>query len=164
MSNLTQKIVHGILWQGLERFGNLGIAFVINVILARLLTPAQFGLVAIVIAIIDIATEFIDSGFSSALIQKKDADETDCNSVFYFNLMLCAFMVALIYPLAPCIARFYDKPELTVLTRCIALSLVFTSFASIQQTMLVKRMQFHLSFKISWLAQIPAGFFGIKQS
>ena len=161
MSTLKQQIVHGVLWQGLERFGTLCITFVINIILARLLTPAQFGIVAIVTALIDIATEIIDSGFSSALIQKKDTDETDCNSVFYFNLMLCALMVLLIFPLAPYIAEFYKKPELTILTRCIVLSLFFTSFASIQHTMLVKRMQFHLSFKISWLAQIPAGFLGI---
>ena len=162
MSDLNKKIVHGVFWQGLERFGTLCITFVINVILARLLSPAQFGVVAIVTALIDIATEFIDSGFSSALIQKKDTDETDCNSVFYFNLMLCTLMVLLIFPFAPFIARFYRQTELTLLTRCIALSLFFTSFASIQHTMLVKRMQFHLSFKISWLAQIPAGIIGIS--
>ncbi len=162
MSDLRKKIVHGVFWQGLERFGSLCITFVINVILARLLTPAQFGVIAIVIALIDIATEFIDSGFSSALIQKKDADETDCNSVFYFNLMLCTLMVLIIFPFAPFLARFYEKTELTLLTRCIALSLFFTSFASIQHTMLLKRMQFNLSFKISWLAQIPAGILGIS--
>ena len=161
MVNLKQKIIHGIFWQGLERFGSLCITFVINIILARLLSPAQFGIVAIVTALIDIATEFIDSGFSTALIQKKDADETDCNSVFYVNLILCTLIVLLIFPLAPYIARFYGKEELTILTRCIMLSLFFTSFASIQHIMLVKRMQFHLSFKIAWLAQIPSGIIGI---
>ncbi len=162
MSEISKKIVHGVFWQGLERFGTLFITLVINVILARLLTPAQFGVVAIVTALIDIATEFIDSGFSSALIQKKDTDEIDCNSVFYFNLLLGTLMVLIIFPLAPFIARFYGKTELTLLTRCIVLSLFFTSFASIQHTMLLKRMQFHLSFKISWVAQIPAGILGIS--
>ena len=161
MSQLNQKIVHGVFWQGLERFGNLGINFVISVFLARLLTPTQFGLVALAAILIDIATAIIESGLPKALIQKKDIDEIDCNSVFYFNITLGLLMYGIIFPVAPYIARFYNQPELTTLTRAITLSLIITSWASIQRTMLVKKMLFHLSFKISWLAQIPAGIIGI---
>ena len=161
MSQLKEKIVHGVFWQTLERCGSIGITFVISVILARLLTPRQFGLVALAAVLIDIATAIIDSGLPKALIQKQDVDETDCNSVFYLNITLGVLMYGIIFPLAPFIARFYKQPELTVLTRCITLSLIITSWGSIQRTMLSKKMLFHLSFKISWLAQIPAGIIGI---
>lgn len=161
MDNLNQKIIHGVFWQGLERFGNLGINFIISVILARLLTPKQFGLVALATILINIATAIIESGFPKALIQKKDIDEIDCNSVFYFNITLGLLIYGIIFPLAPYIARFYKQPLLTSLTRVVTLSLIITSWASIQRTLLAKRMQFHLSFKISWQAQIPAGIIGI---
>lgn len=161
MSQLNQKIVHGVFWQGLERFGNLGINFVISVILARLLTPKQFGLVALAAVLIEIASAIIESGLPKALVQKKDIDETDCNSVFYFNITLGVIMYGIIFPLAPLVARFYNQPELTSLTRAVTLSLIITSWASIQRTLLTKRMQFHLSFRISWLAQIPAGAIGV---
>ena len=97
MSELKHKIVHGVLWQTLERFGNLGISFVISVILARLLTPKQFGLVALAAVLIDIATAIIESGLPKALIQKQDVDEIDCNSVFYLNITLGILMYGIIF-------------------------------------------------------------------
>lgn len=161
MSQLNQKIVHGVFWQSLERCGNIGISFVISVILARLLTPKQFGLVALAAILIDIATAIIESGLPKALVQRKNIDEIDCNSVFYLNITLGLLMYGVIFPLAPYVARFYNQPKLTVLTRCVTLSLIITSWGSIQRTILVKKMLFHLSFKISWLTQIPAGIIGI---
>ena len=100
MSQLKEKIVHGVFWQTLERCGSIGITFVISVILARLLTPRQFGLVALAAVLIDIATAIIDSGLPKALIQKQDVDETDCNSVFYLNITLGVLMYGIIFPLA----------------------------------------------------------------
>ena len=161
MLDLRKKIVHGVFWQGLERFGNHGITFIISIILARLLTPKQFALVTLSAVLITIASNIIESGLPKALVQKKDIDEIDCNSIFYFNIIMGLLMYGLIYPLAPFVAHFYNQPKLTSLTRIIALSLIVTSFASIQRTLLDKRMDFHLSFRISWLAQIPAGIIGI---
>ena len=161
MSDLRKKIVQGVFWQGLERFGNHGITFIISIILARLLTPKQFALVALSAVLITIAGTLIESGLSKALVQKKDIDEIDCNSIFFFNIVMGLLMYGLIYPLAPFVAHFYNQPKLTSLTRIIALSLIVTSFASIQRSLLAKRMDFHLSFRISWLAQIPAGIIGI---
>ena len=88
MSLLREKILSGFLWQGLERVGSLGTQFVISIILARLLSPHEFGVISIMMVFITLCNVFIDSGFSLALIQKKDVTEQDCSAVFFINITI----------------------------------------------------------------------------
>src|SRR5690606_28600173 len=104
-----------------------GIHFVVSLILARLLAPEQFGLLAMVTVFVTLATGFSDGGFSFAVIQRKKVTQTDLSSVFYFNLFLAGLMVGVLYVVAPAVAAFYRQPELTELLRFIAIAVPFAA-------------------------------------
>ena len=124
---LNHKIVSGFLWQALDRVGTQGLQMVISIILVRLLTPEDFGVLAVVSVFVVLCQVFVDSGFSTALIQKKDADELDCNSVFYINLVMAAIIYSILFLCAPLVAGFYNKPEITLYLRVLALILPLRS-------------------------------------
>ena len=159
--NLKHKIVSGFLWQGLDRIGTQGLQLVISVILARLLMPEDFGVLAVMSVFVVLCQVFVDSGFSTALIQKKDADELDCNSVFYINLVMAASIYGILFLVAPLVAKFYNKPEITLYLRILALILPLRSFALVQTALLNKKMLFYLNCRISWAAVVVSGTVGI---
>jgi len=159
--SLKQKIFSGIFWQGLDRIGCQGLQFIVSVILARLLMPEEFGLIAIISVFINFGQVFVDSGFSAALIQKKDSDNLDCNSVFYINIVMALLLYWMIFLLAPMIADFYHKSEMAVCLRILALGMVIRSFSLVQLTLLNKSMLFYLNCRISWTALIASGIIGI---
>ena len=161
MSGLKQKIVKGVFWQGLERIGSQGINFAVQVVLARLLAPKEFGVIALMTVFVALCNVVVDSGFSNALIQKKNADQTDFCSVFFINIALGLFLYAVMFFAAPFIAGFYHAPELTRYLRCSSLALVISSFSRIQQAFLNKNMMFYLSFRINWIALLASGTIGI---
>ncbi len=162
MSNsLKQSIVKGVFWQGLERVGSYGIGFVVSVILARRLSPEEFGVIAIMLVFITLSNVFIDSGFSTALIQKKDMEQADCCSVFYINIVMSLVLYGILYLASPYIADFYETKELTLYLHVFSLILIIRSFSLVQNALLRKRMLFHLSFRISWVALIISGIIGI---
>lgn len=161
MSDLRNKIEKGVFWYGLERIGSYGISFLISIILARLLSPKEFGVIAIMVVFITLSNVFIDSGFSTALIQKKNMEEADCCSVFYINIVMSIVLYLILYVAAPFIARFYETEELTAYLHVFALILIIRSFSLVHNTLLRKRMLFHLSFRISWIALIISGVVGI---
>ncbi len=158
---LKDKILSGVFWQGLERIGSQGISFVISIILARLLAPAEFGVIAIMMVFISLCGCFVDSGFGTALIQKEDMKEADCCSVFYINIAVALVMYGLLFLAAPWIANFYHSPQLSLYLRILALGVVIRSFANVQLALLNKRMLFHLSFRINWVALLISGTLGI---
>jgi len=158
--SLKDKILSGVFWQGLERVGSQGIGFVISIILARLLEPAQFGVIAIMTVFISLSSVFVDSGFGSALVQKKDMTEADCCSVFYINIGMALLLYAVLFFCAPWIAEFYEEQSISVYLRVLALVLIIRSFSMVQGAMLIKKMLFHLSFRISWVALIISGITG----
>ena len=160
-ATLKQKIFSGIFWQGLCNIGNYGLNFVISIILARLLTPEDFGVVAIVGVFIALFGVFIDSGFSSALVQKKDLAAEDCSSVFFLNLTMAGIIYAILFFAAPWIARFYARPELALCIRILALSMVISSFSIVQGTMIYRNMLFHLNFRISLISLAISGGIGV---
>lgn len=157
---LKHKILSGILWQGLERVGSQGISFLISIVLARLLTPSEFGVLAIMMVFVAICGVFIDSGFSTALIQKKDVDDVDCSSVFFINIVMAAVFYAFLFAGAPLIADFYDSPAITAYLRILALVLIIRSFSLVQGTLLTKKMLFYLNFRITWCALLISGGIG----
>ena len=161
MNSLKDKIQKGVFWQGLERIGSYGIGFVVSVILARRLSPEEFGVIAIMMVFITLSNAFIDSGFSTALIQKKDMEQADCCSVFYVNIAMSLVLYGILYLASPFIAEFYETKELTLYLHVFSIILIIRSLSLVQNALLRKRMLFHLSFRISWVALIVSGAVGI---
>lgn len=163
MSNksLKKKTLGGFIWRFAERCGAQGVQFVVSIILARLLMPEAFGTISLMMVFINILSVFIDSGMGSALIQKKDADDLDFSTVFYFNLFMCSFMYLILFLCAPLIAEFYNNSELTLLVRVIGLSLLFSGVKSIQQAYVFKNMLFKNFFFSTLIGTIISAVVGI---
>lgn len=159
-ANLKHNFFSGILWQGLERVGSQGISFLISIILARLLRPEDFGVIAIMLVFISLCGVFVDSGFSSALIQKKEVTEDDCCSVFFLNIVLAILLYAVLFAAAPLIANFYENSEIIFNLRILSLVLIIRSFSLVQNALLIKRMLFWLNFRISWSGLLLSGTLG----
>lgn len=161
MSYKNISIVNSLIWKFLERGGVQVTQFVVSVIIARLLLPTDYGAVALLMIFISIATVFVQSGLNTALIQKKDADEIDSSSVFYYSLGLATIIYLCLYFSAKYIAIFYDIPELTSLLRVLALTLFPGALNSLQIALLSKQMLFKKQFYSSMLASIISGILGI---
>ena len=159
--SLKSKVAKGSVWVLLERLSGQTVRFVVGMILARLLTPDHFGTVALYSIFFAVAGVFVDGGFSSALIQKKDSDELDFNSVFYLNLFLSVLAYVAIFFAAPWIARFYKLPELTLIVRVAALSFFCQAVNAVQNAELTKKMLFHLSFRISLITTCISAIIGV---
>lgn len=136
------KVFTGVIWASVQRFGTMIISFVTNIVLARLLTPDDFGTIGMLLLFLAIANTFVDSGFGSALIQKKDANQTDFSTVFFINLGLSVVVYAILFFGAPWVARFYDVDILRPLLRAQGLVLILHAFSIIQTAILRKKMDF----------------------
>ena len=160
--SLKSKIVHALFWSFVEAIGLRGVQFVIGIVLARLLLPEQFGLIGMLIIFMAVAQAFLDSGFGAALIQKRDATKTDICSIFYFNIVVGLAAAVLLCLVAPWIAAFYNQPILTPLTRVLSLTIVVNSFGLIQNTLLIKEINFKTQTKVSLIASLLSGIIGIS--
>lgn len=156
-----KTIFTSLIWKFLERTGTQFIQFFLSIILARLLAPNDFGLVALVMIFITIASVFVQSGLNTALIQKKDTDAIDFSSVFYASLLLAIILYVIIFFSAPYIAIFYDKNELISIIRILSLTLFLGVFNSIQNAYISKNFLFKKLFFRSIGAAIPSGTLGI---
>ena len=125
--SLKQKTVTGILWSSIERFSVQGVQFVIMIIMARILLPSDYGMIGMLAIFIAISQALIDSGFSNALIRKTNRSDVDFSTVFYFNIVIGILLYLILFFTSPLIAEFYKTPELTNLTRIIALNLFINS-------------------------------------
>lgn len=162
--SLKKQTINGIIWSGIERFSVQGIQFLIMIIMARLLTPKDYGLVGMLTVFIAIAQTFIDSGFSQALIRKQNRTETDNSTVFYFNIGVGICIYILFYIIAPFISKFYDTPELTAIMRVISLGVIFNSLAVVQRALLTIKIDFKTQAKASLIAAILSGITGITMA
>ncbi len=156
-----QTIVKSLFWKFLERSGTQGTQFIVSIILARLLAPEDFGLVALVLIFITIANVFVDSGLNTALIQKKDADDLDFSTVFWTSLGLAGLIYVVLFLSVPIIAAFYEKPELISIFRVLSLTLFLGVFQAIQNTYVSRKMLFKKLFYRSIGSMVPAGILGI---
>ena len=147
--SLKSKVAKGSVWILLEKLSGQTVRFILGMVLARLLTPHDFGTVALYVIFFDVVGVLVDGGFGGALIQKKDADELDFNSVFYLVSALSVLAYVAIFFFAPYFARFYKIPELTFIVRIAAISFFFQAVNAIQNAELTRKMLFHLSFRIS---------------
>ena len=163
MINSNQKniVIMNLFWKFIERMGVQGIQFIVQIVLARILLPQDYGLISLVTIFIAIANVFVQSGFNTALIQKKDADEVDFSSVFYLSLGVATIIYIIIFVGSPLVSVFYNEPELTKILRVLAITLFFGAFNSIQNAVVAKRMQFKKLFFSSLGASLISGIIGI---
>lgn len=161
MSSLKQKTISGLSWSFVDQIGNLGIYFIVGIVLARLLSPREFGLIGMITVFIAISESFINSGFSNALIRKQNCTNTDYSTVFHFNLAVGFLFFWLLYFSAPAIAGFFNEPELIDIVRVMALVLVVDSISIIQRTILTKKINFKLQARISIISSIVSGVIAI---
>lgn len=141
-----QKVVSNLIWRFMERFGSQLVSFVVQIVLARMLAPSVFGTVAKVTIITSILLVFVDSGMANSLIQKKDPDDLDFSSVFFFNLAFCLVLYAGLFAAAPAIARFYKDAQLTAIIRVLGLTVVVAGVKNVQQAYVSKTLQFKRFF------------------
>lgn len=161
MEGLKQKVFKGTVWAALEKFGARAVSFTVTLVLARLLTPSDYGTVALITIFISIASVIADSGFGQALVQKKDADEVDFNSVFYLGIGWASAVYMVLFACAPAIARFYDNAELVPIVRVLGSILLFHSVNSVQCAELNRKLLFKLSFRVTLFSSIVHGVTGI---
>ena len=140
------RIFTGFLWRFAERCGAQGVSFVVSIILARLLAPEVYGTVALVTVFTSILQVFVDSGMGSSLIQKKDADDIDFSTVFYFNVAVCCVLYMGMYFAAPFIAGFYGDSQLTAVVRVLSLTLIISGVKNVQQAYVSRNMLFKRFF------------------
>ena len=160
-NNYKNQATSGLLWTFLERFGAQCVTLIVSIILARLLDPVVFGTVAIVTVFMEILNVFIDSGLGNALIQKKDADDIDFSSVFYFNIFMCIALYLVLFFLAPLISRFYGISELTDIIRVMGLSLIVSGVRNIQRAFVSRKLQFKRFFFATIGGTLGAAVLGI---
>ena len=161
MQSLKAKTVKGVWWSAADAFLGQGMTFLVGLVLARLLSPDEYGLIGIVTIFTTILLGFVDSGFSNALIRKHDVSDDDYSTLFYFNLFVSIIMYALLYVGAPTIAIFFDRIQLISLTRVIGLLLVFQALSIVQYTILSRRIDFKTKTKASVISALFSGVIGI---
>ena len=157
MHTIKHKAVKAVIWSGVERLSVQLIRFVIGVILARLLMPAEFGLIGMLAIFIGVAQVFVNCGFGEGLIQKQNVTPRDECSVFYMNIAFGAFSCVVLYVAAPWIANFYRQPILISLARLMALDVVINSFGIVQTMLLTKEIDFKTQLKVSLISTVISG-------
>ena len=151
----------GIIWSFVERFSSQGIGFIVSIIIARLVAPEEYGLLALISVFLALAQVFIDSGFGNALIQRQNRTEEDYHTVFIFNMVVALVLYLAFFFAAPLIADFYDEPRLVLLTRFISLNLIISSLCIVQRTRLNIALDFKTQAKATVAATILSGVTGI---
>ena len=159
-----KSVFSNFIWRFAERCGAQLVTFVVSIVLARLLMPEDYGTIALVTVFTTIMQVFVDSGLSTALIQKKDADDLDFSSVFYFNFAVCIFLYLIMFLSAPFIASFYKIPELTPVVRVISLTIVISGIKGVQQSYVSRNMLFKRFFYATLGGTIFSAFLGIAMA
>jgi len=152
MDSLKDRTISGVFWSFLQNVGARGVALLTAIILARLLTPADFGLIGMLSIFIALSQTLIDGGLNLALIQKKDTDDEDYSTVFYINLTVSIIIYLILFLLAPLIAKFYNQPILCSLTRVLSINVLVNAFVFVQDSKLKKA----LKFKTLMIIHIPS--------
>ena len=159
--SLKNKTIKGTLWGAIERFSGQGVQFLVLIVMARMLTPKDYGLVGILAVFVNIAQTLIDSGFSQALIRKQDRNEKDYATTFFFNIVVGLFVYILFYIISPFVSDFYNEPELKPLMRVLSFVVIINSFSVVQIALYTARVDFKTQSKATILAAITSGVVGI---
>lgn len=159
--NIKSKVISGLIWKFAERISAQLVTFIVSIVLARLLSPSHYGAVAIVNIFIALANVFVVSGFGNSLIQKRDADDTDFSSVFYFNILMSIVMYIIVFYSAPIIADFYSMPILTPVLRVMGLRLIVAGINSVQHAYVARHMLFKRFFWSTLGGTLASGVIGV---
>lgn len=159
--SLKDKTVKGTIWSGIDNVAQFGVTFVVSIVLARLLSPDDYGLIGIITIFTAVCTALINGGFTTALIRKKDATDDDYNTAFIVNLGVSLLLYAVIYLSSPFIAEFFHREELVALTQVSSLGMIIGALGLVQQTRLTKRIDFKTQTKITIVASVVSGIIGI---
>lgn len=159
--SLKQKTIKGTWWSSIERFSVQGVNFIVMIIMARILTPEDYGVVGMLTIFIAVSQTLVDSGFSQALIRKLDRNQVDNSTVFWFNLVVSVALYFILFFCAPVISRFYNEPLLVPLTRVISLSLIVNGLVVVQRALFTVRMDFKNQAKASLSGVVAGGGLGI---
>ena len=159
--SVKDKTIKGLGWSALESILSQGVTFVVGIILARLLSPDEFGTIGVAMIFVALFNKIVDCGFSNALIRKQDVSQEDYSTTFIFNFLLSLLLYGLCYIVAPYIAIFFHNDLLIGVVRWISLTLIINAFAIIQRTRLVKSINFKTQAKVSLMSSVLSGLFGI---
>lgn len=159
--SIKNQAAKGVMWNTIERFSTQGMQFVLTIVIARILSPDDYGLVAMLGIFMAVAQTFVDSGFGNALIQKKNRTEVDYSTTFYFNIVISVFIYLLFFVSAPWISQFYNQPKLTLIARVYGILIILNSLASIQMTRLTIALDFRKIAFASLLSVSVGGSIGI---
>lgn len=159
--SLKDKTVKGVGWSAADAFLGQGVTFIVGLVLARLLSPEEYGLIGIVTIFTTILLGFVDCGFGNALIRKQDANDDDYNTMFIVNMGMSILMYLLLFSGAPLISRFFERPQLISLVRITGLLIIIQAFSIVQDTILKKRIDFKTKTKASVISAICSGIVGI---
>lgn len=159
--SLKSKTIKGASWSFIDSISSQGITFLVGLVLARLLSPEEYGLIGIITIFIAVFNSIVDSGFSNALIRKNDAKDIDYNTVFLTNLVISLVLFVSLFVSAPAIGTFFNQPQLIPLLRVMGSIVIINAFAIIQRTILVKKVDFKTQTKASLISSISSGVIGI---
>src|SRR6218665_1523318 len=159
--SLKKQALSGVVWTFAEQFGSQIINFVINILLARILLPTDFGTIAMFSVVVSIASTLLDGGMASSLVRTNDTTEDDLSTVFWFNVAVSLVLYFLIFLLAPFIADFYKQPILNIIIRVYCLTLLVNSFVVVQKVHFIKELKFNIAFKIQLPSLILGGISGV---
>lgn len=156
-TTVKSKALSSLVWSAIERFSVQGTQFVVTILLARLISPSDFGLIGMITVFIILSDLIINAGFSQALIQKVNRTQVDYSTVFYFNIFIAFLLYILIYISAPLVSAFYNQPVLTEMLRVLALSIVLKSFCVVQNAIISIELNFKLRTKINLVSALISG-------
>lgn len=160
-SSLRNKAINGVLWSAADRFSVQGVQFILGIILARLLSPTDYGMIGMLAIFFAISQTFVDSGFSTALIQKNKCTNEDFSSVFYINVLIGFVVYFTLYILAPLIESFFNTQGLALLTRVLGINIIISSLAVVQRAKLTIEIDFRTQTKASLISIVFGGAVGL---
>lgn len=162
--SLKQKTVKGVGWSFADNIANQGITFLVGLVLARLITPEEYGLIGIILIFVAVFDSIVNCGFSNALIRKNDAGDKDYNTVFIVNMVLSVILFLIFFFSAQFIANFFGQSLLKPLTQVMGSVVIINAFAIIQRTVLIKRIDFKTQTKASVISSVSSGIIGISMA
>lgn len=161
MGELRSKALKGVLWSGIDKAGVKAIAFIVSIVIARILSPSDYGVIGMILVFIAIANIFIDSGMSQALVQRKNRTQEDMSTAFYFNIVVAIICYTILFFSAPLISRFYQVEQLTSILRVLGINIIIQSFATVQRANLQANLDFRTIAFVNLAGVVISGAVGI---
>lgn len=162
--NLKKKTVNAIKWSAIDRFGQQGVQFFIGILLARLLSPEDYGLISMIMIFAALSLVLVESGFGQALIRKKEATELDYNSVFYFNIFTSILLYSILFFSTPYIAAYFNQPQLDLLGKVIFIAILFNAFYLVPFARMTKVLDFKSIAKVNLISTFLSGILGVAMA